>query len=162
MQHQQPYTVSFLRWQSNSGQPDKPQVEAWKEQDVQGVLVTFESTRSKKTAFKTRLSWDESASTYLTVDSEVPKDQDFNIFWLCMDYALVGAICTENRFEECVGRGGDHDFGDSWSWFESLPKPWELTEKPRHMHYFRLLQEAFPEAEFKLIDNGFHTHHYYN
>lgn len=156
MQRQQVYTISFLRWESNDGQHDKPQIEPWKERDLQGVLVTFESTRSKKTAFKTRTNWEEPASTYLTVDSKVVEDLDWNIFWPCMEYALVGAICTENAFEETVG------FDHSWKWFESLPKPWELGKDRRHMHYFRLMQEAFPEAEFKLSDNGFGTHHYYN
>src|SRR5271167_4598927 len=115
MQHQQPYSISFLRWQSNHGQFDKPQIEPWKERSLSGILVTSESTRSKKTAFKTRTHWDEPASTYLIVDPKDTEGLDTNIFWSCMDYALVGAICVENSFEECVG------FDNSWKWFENLP-----------------------------------------
>ncbi len=154
MQHQQPYTVSFLRWKCDYGPVvnSKQEVsEPYKKVAIQGVLVAMESTRSKKTAFKTRTNWDEPASTYLLLD------EDKDMFWDCMDYALVGAICTENVFEEA-------EWNDtcSYEWFESLPKPNSLHDGTKHMHYFRLLQEKFPEAQFKLVNNGFGTHYYYD
>lgn len=154
MQRIQPYTFSFLQWESDKFKGTH-QVRT-----IRGVMVTMETTRSGKTVFRTRTNWDNAASAQFEVANlEAEEDgivrsgdrmQQCHYFWNCMRYAVVRCLVDEVCIDEFI----NPDNTDAWTKVcEALgdgPKP---TDPPTN--YLARLQTAFPALRLEVIDNGF-------